>query len=543
MQPSKENIDLILSQFKKKDYTNALNSSLIITNKYPKYQQGWKILAALYIEMGNYLQAIEANKIAIDLVPDDAIAYYNNGIALTLSDKLIEAIYAYEKAISLKPNYLEAYNNLGILYTKIGEFVTARDILAKAISLRPNINTYNNLGNVYEKINNNEQAIFCYEKTISLDKNYYQGYFNLGNIYSNIGNVDDAILNFEKSISINLNYAEGHRQLSLLKNYSTNDKHLKTLYNVYNQKNISEFQKCNISFALGKANEDLGEYKKSLSFYHEANSIRKRLLNYNINQDIQLFSQLKNSFSTYKNIKVENKNNISSLPIFVLGMPRSGTTLIEQIISSHSEVFGAGELSFIGNQGSALALNNLQPKLEQFKNLKNKYSNHLKILSSGHKYVIDKMPSNFRYIGLIKVLFPDAKIIHVKRNSAATCWSIYKKYFISKNLGFCYSLTDIVYYYNLYKNLMDFWYEQIIDINVYNLDYDELTKNQENEIKKLISYLDLKWEEECLYPHSNKRSIETASKHQVRKEIYKNSSNDWLKYKPFLDGLLDSIDK
>ena len=543
MQPSKDHINFILNKFKNKEYPKALKLSLDITNVFPKYQQGWKILAAIYIEMGNYSQALEANKISIKLVPNDASAYFNYGITLTLSEKLIEAINAYNKAIYLKPNYIEALNNLGILYNKIEEFNKARDIFIKIVSIRPNITTYTNLGNVYKNIKNNEEAIACYKKAISIDKNYYQGYFNLGIIYTSIGKIDDAIINFEKSIFLNPNYAEAHRQLSLLKKYSLNDEHLKYLLKFYNKNGISDFHKCNISFALGKANEDLGDYNKSLFFYHEANSLRKKLLNYHINQDIRLFSQIKNSFSSYKNIKIDDKIKSSPYPIFVLGMPRSGTTLIEQIISSHSMVYGAGEISFIGNHGSSLALNKLESKLDYFVNFKKKYLDRLMNLSSKHKYVVDKMPSNFIYIGLIKVVFPNAKIVHVKRDPAATCWSNYKKYFISKNLGYCYSLTDIVEYYKLYKNLMDFWNDQIKNINIYELDYDHLTNNQEKEIKKLISYLDLEWEEKCLYPHFNRRNIDTASKHQVRKEIYNDSSKDWLNYKPYLNGLLDNIYK
>ena len=542
MQPSKEHVNFILNKFKNKEYPKALKLSLEITNVFPKYQQGWKILAAIYIEMGNYSQAIEANKISIQLVPNDASAYFNYGISLTLSAKLIEAIHAYNQAISLKPDYIEALNNLGILYNKIEEFNKARDIFTKIVSIRPNINTYTNLGNVYKNIKKNEEAIACYKKAISLDKNYYQGYFNLGIIYTSIGKIDEAIFNFEKSIFLNPNYAEAHRQLSLLKKYSLNDVHLKKLLKFYNQVDISDFNKCNISFALGKANEDLKDYKKSLFFYHEANSLRKRILNYNINQDIKIFSQIKNSFLLYKKIKIDEINP-SPNPIFVLGLPRSGTTLIEQIISSHSKVYGAGEISFIGNHGSPLALNNHELKLDYFVNFRNKYLDYIKNLSSKHKYVVDKMPSNFRYIGLIKVVFPNAKIVHVKRDPAATCWSNYKKYFISNNLGYCYNLTDIVEYYKLYKNLMNFWNDQIKNINIYELDYDQLTNNQENEIKKLISYLNLEWEEECLNPHFNTRNVETASKQQVRREIYKDSSKDWLNYKPYLNGLLDNIEK
>jgi len=151
------------------------------------------------------------------------------------------------------------------------------------------------------------------------------------------------------------------------------------------------------------------------------------------------------------------------------------------------------------------------------------------------------MPQNFRYIGLLAAAFPEAKIVHVKRNPAAVCWANYKQYFISKNMGFCYALDDIISYYRLYENLMEFWGSSLSK-RIYHLDYELLTVNQKDETQKLIDYLGLDWNEECLSPQNNTRSVTTVSNIQVREKVYQGSSQQWKKYKPFLNSMLDFLD-
>jgi hypothetical protein len=150
------------------------------------------------------------------------------------------------------------------------------------------------------------------------------------------------------------------------------------------------------------------------------------------------------------------------------------------------------------------------------------------------------MPQNFLYIGLLTAAFPEAKIVHVKRNPAAVCWANYKTYFVSNNIGYCYALEDLVSYHGLYENLMEFW-EKSLGQKIYHLDYERLTVNQESETRQLIDYLGLDWDEKCLTPEHNTRSVATASNLQVRKKLYHGSSEQWQKYKPFLHGALDEL--
>ena len=232
--------------------------------------------------------------------------------------------------------------------------------------------------------------------------------------------------------------------------------------------------------------------------------------------------------------------SIEITPVFILGMPRSGTTLVEQIISSHSEVFGAGELKYVEKFGKELVVDATFVNTTAISEFRESYFSEVSKLSNGKYVITDKMPQNFRFIPLICAAFPEAKIIHLQRNAAATCWSNYKQYFISKKLGYCYDLKDLVAYYNLYTEMMKVWQSQYGE-RIYNLNYEQLTNDQEDQTRKLIKHLGLNWEEACLSPHKNKRSVRTASQQQVRKKVYQGSSHAWRKYEPFLNGAFDSL--
>jgi hypothetical protein len=222
-------------------------------------------------------------------------------------------------------------------------------------------------------------------------------------------------------------------------------------------------------------------------------------------------------------------------------MPRSGTTLVEQIVSSHTEITGAGELPYVSQFGINLAAGITAPTVEAVSEFRERYLAQLSKRAEGQAFVTDKMPQNFRFIALICAAFPEAKIIHVQRNAEATCWSNFKQYFVSKDLGYSYNLSDTVRYYGLYKELMHLWYQSYSD-RIYYLDYDKLTDDQEPETRRLIDYLELNWENACMAPQKNKRSVKTASQQQIRQKVYTGSSQAWRKYKPFLDGVFDGLE-
>ena len=408
----------------------------------------------------------------------------------------------------MKPDYAEAHSNLGITLKELG---------------RP------------------DEALASCRQAIALKPDFAEAHSNLGITLKELGRPDEALASYNQAIALKPDFAEAHRMLTSMKKFDAQDEQYSEMLGLYLNEDISEEQRCHINFGLAKTYEDLGNFKQAYTHYVEGNVLRKKHLNYDINQDVELFKQLQSSYPKIEKNSLESKKFPKNLiPIFIVGMPRSGTTLVEQIVSSHSKVTGAGELNFAKQFGATIATGITEVNNESLLNFRGKYLDKLKYVSNGNLIVIDKMPQNFRYIGLLTAAFPEAKIIHVKRNPAAVCWANYKQYFGSKSIDYCYAIDDIINYHKLYENLMDFWTNTLSN-RIYKLDYEQLTVNQESETRQLIDYLDLDWDENCLSPQNNTRRVATASSLQVRQKVYQGSSEQWKKYQPFLNGALDGF--
>ena len=397
------------------------------------------------------------------------------------------------------------------------------------------------LGAVLGATGRKSEAVDANQKAVALSPQDAEAHSNLGITLKELGRLDEAEASYNQAIALKPDLADAHRNLTLMKKFDAQDEQYSKMQELYLDKNISEEQRCHINFGLAKACEDLGDFEQAFAHYSEGNMQRKKLLNYDINKDVERFRKIKSNYPqiAYNSLEPE-KFSKDLMPIFIVGMPRSGTTLVEQIISSHSKVTGAGELAFAAQFGEAIATGITEANNESLLNFRSKYLTKLKSVSNENLIITDKMPQNFRYIGLLAAAFPEAKIIHVKRNPAAVCWSNYKQYFVSKNIGYCYAIDDVISYHKLYENLMDFWINTLSN-RIYKLDYELLTVNQEIETRQLIEYLGLDWDEKCLSPQNNMRSVATASNVQVRKEVYRGSSEQWRKYQPFLNGALDGF--
>ena len=494
-------------------------------------------LGVLLRELGRLDESESALRKAIITKADFAGALNNLGITLQEMGKLDEAEKNLRQAIVLKPEFADAYYNLGITLKKSKRIDEAEVFYRQAIELNPGyIKAHINLGIALKEMGRPEEAEVTFRKAIALNPEYAEAFNNLGIALKGLGRLEEAEANFRKAIALNPNCAKNHLNLTLMKNFKSKDEQFFNMHELYLNKNIPEEERCHINFGLAKAYEDLGDFRQAFKHFSEGNALRKKLLGYEINQDIELFEHIKSSYEQIKKSSLENEKLEENLmPIFIVGMPRSGTTLVEQIISSHLKVTGAGELSFISQFGQSIATGFSDTNSQVLLNLRHKYLTKLKKVSNGNNVVTDKLPQNFLYIGLIATAFPEAKIVHVKRDRAAVCWANYKQYFNSKGLGYSYGLDEVISYHQLYQDLMKFWMNSLSK-RIHNLDYELLTVDQENVTRSLIDYLGLGWDEKCLTPQNNQRNIKTASDIQVRKKVYQGSSQQWKKYEPFLNG-------
>jgi len=348
--------------------------------------------------------------------------------------------------------------------------------------------------------------------------------------YKNIGDFKKAKLYFYKSIKLTPNYFQAHRNLSSLITYTVEHAHLIEMQLLYKDHNNN----VDLNFALSKAYKDINEKKKYFTHLEFANKNIKKQLHYKVKEEKINFSRIKLIFSNPNLKKIFFDDQILS-PIFILGLPRSGTTLVENIISSHSTVHAAGELDILQNWGQQRLINNNNSPITEDDILKCRqyYLKNISNLDKNILHITDKMPLNFLWIGLIFNCFPDAKVIHLIRNPVATCWSLFNTYFSAHGNSFSYSQCDIFEYYNLYLDLMKHW-ESIYPNKIFNLDYENLVINSKIEIKKILNYCMLKKEKSCFNPHLNNRQVSTASSLQVRKKIYGGSNNNWKIYKDYI---------
>ncbi len=498
-------------------------------------------IANLYLELQNPAEAIAHYDRAIALQPSHAEAYNNRGNAMKLLLRMEEALASYDMAIALNPVSALSHNNRGSVLKDMGRNDEALICFDRALELDPDYaNAHNNRGTILSSLDRLGEALTAFDKAIKLDPAFVNSYCNRGSTLKNLGRMDDAISDFTKSIELQADSAPAYRLLSLVHTYSGGESQISDMLRIYESNMSSLDDRCQICFALAKVYEDIGELQKSFKFLVEGNSLRKKILRYDIAQDRELFDSIYNSFGLIQKQTLDIQSHYPAvIPIFIVGMPRSGTSLVEQIISNHSLVEGAGELPFVRQYGFDLATGTIPISQDGINEFRSRYLRALSFISKGKPCVTDKMPHNFLFIGLIRTAFPEAKLIHVKRNPPAVCWSNFRTYFSSENLGYSNDLKDIVAFYGLYKNLMAHW-SRLYQDHIFELDYDRLTRDPESESRRLIKYLSLDWEQACLSPHLNRRIVKTASQQQVRKPIYSDSSSSWRKYESFLSGIFES---
>ena len=541
--PPQDQLQSLINLYSQGQLQRALKQAETLVQQFPQSATLFNIQGAALKGLGQFDASVEAYNKALSIKPDYAEAYNNMGNALKEQGKLEEAIEAYNKALAIKPDYADAYNNMGNALQEQGKLEEAIEAYNKALAIKPDhADAYNNMGATLKEQGKLEEAIEAYNKALAIKPDYADAYNSMGITLKDQGKLEEAIEAYNKALAIKPDYAEAHRHLSILTKYTPDTAQISEVAALLQQAVINDSDRCNLLYTNAKMQEDLGDLNSAYASYVAGGGLRQKLLKYEFKQDEHLFDQIKRTAPKFKDVaRSAASETITHTPIFILGMPRSGTTLVEQIVSSHTEVTGAGELSYVSQFGTKLVAGLTTPTSEAVSVFRERYLTELAKRAEGQAFATDKMPQNFKYIALICAAFPEAKIVHVQRNAEATCWSNFKHYFASKGLGYSYSLRDTVAYYGLYKDLMHFW-SQSYSERIYHLDYDKLTEDQEPETSSLIEYLGLNWEDACLSPQNNKRSVKTASQQQVRKKVYKGSSQAWRKYEPFLGGAFDELE-
>jgi tetratricopeptide (TPR) repeat protein len=397
-----------------------------------------------------------------------------------------------------------------------------------------------------------EKAITCILRAIDLSKNVPEDYyFNLGNFYHSIGELQKAQDNFEHFIQLKKDSGIGHQALSsIIKYKDPNNQHLKSMNELFLASDHNDDDKMFLSYALSKAFDDLKDTARSFYFLEIANTIKRKKVKFSISTVQSQFNAIKKIFSNPKIIDLVSKARADSncKPIFIVGMPRSGTTLVEQIISSHSKVKSTGESmilpGLIKKHFPETDLNKFEHSVLQVtdQKIKNFKDDYLQAAFSkfDERLLTDKLPFNFIFIGFVKLFLPQAKIIHCSRNKYATCLSILKNYFDNDLLGFAYDQTELAQYYKLYYEMMNFWDSKFPN-SFFTVEYERLIGNFDETTKKLIDYCDLEWEDSCKKFYKNSNPVVTVSTTQVRQNIYNTSVDSWKEYSPLISRMIKEL--
>ncbi len=515
----------------------------------PTFAEAYFNRGKLLRELGRIDEAVSSLEKAIQLKPDYAEAYSNLGNSLKDMGRLEDALDCLNSAIEIHPGLAEAYNSRGTLFKEAGQLEEALGDYQQAIELNPDYaEPYNNGASVLKNLGRADESMDYYNRAITINPDYAEAYNNRGNLLKEIGQTEEALGDYQRAIGLKPDYTEPYYHAIMLEKSGINEALITAMEGLYYDSVGSD--RKHLCFALAMAYEQIEEYDRSFDYLQEGNRIQKEVLGYSIDQDIHLFQTIKTIFdgeSSYVELPKVEPTTIR--PIFILGMPRSGTSLVEQILASHSKVFGAGELNTMGelvgpilstalNQSSSHQAGLLSAS--EIERIQRGYLTALAGLNATEPVITDKMPLNFRWIGFILSAFPNARIVHVNREPIATCWSIYKHYFSAGGNGYGYDQSDLAQFYQLYTDLISYWH-QWFPGRIYELSYEALTENQERESRKLLDYCGLEWEQRCLEFYKTKRIVKTASATQVRKKIYQGSSQVWLKYEAYLRPLIDGL--
>ncbi len=384
----------------------------------------------------------------------------------------------------------------------------------------------------------NEEAIALITGAIRINPNASSFHHNIAGIYRRLGDIAEAERQFREAIRLKPDYGEAYQGLAEVVEFSKDDPLLTQLLEQLDRDDLDQQIKCYFHFAAGKIYDDIGAFERAFQHYQQGNAAAGREFDSAAHRQ-----RIKDTLYVYSHDYLQRRGvmgNDSEIPVFVVGMPRSGTTLLEQILASHSSVHGAGELNDLKavakttqEFGSAnVPYPNCIPQLSSasLRRLASTYLNRVKLLANDKKItrIVDKHPLNFQFLGLIFDMFPKAKVIHTRRDPLDTCLSCFFQNF-TKGQDYSFDLKQLAHFYNDYKRLMEHW-DALYPGRILALDYESLIADQEAESRRMIAFCNLDWEDGCLAFHKTERVVKTASFMQVRQPIYKSSEGRWRRY-------------
>jgi tetratricopeptide (TPR) repeat protein len=495
------------------------------------------------LEVGRVPDAIAALQRAVASDPRYADAYFRLGIAFEKLGNIGEAIVAYDRATKLLPSLTEAWFRAGALAYTLGHRNEAIGCFRRAAAAGGN--SFSRLGKARALLieDRNQEAELALRETLAADPMNAMTYDLLGNLHSDFGRFDQARACFERAIAIAPLLAGSYYDLVRCRPVTSNDDGLlQAMQAALATPGLEAGQRLRLHLAIGKAAEDLGDYALAMQHFDAADAVRRGSVSFDSAAFSTEIDRLIARCTPELMARAPELGSPDATPVLIIGMPRSGTTLVEQIVSMHPEVGAGGELHFWNQRGAewhrSVAAGNETPFLAK---AAADYLGVLRAIAPRAARVTDKMPFNFLWAGLIHMAFPRATIIHCRRVAIDTALSIHQTHF-RPGLAFPTGGAELVAYFRDYQRLIDHWRSVLPADRLIEVDYEDLTRAPEPVIRRIIAACGLAWDDACLRPESNPRAVNTPSKWQARQPIYRTSVARWRRYEPWLGPLRALVD-
>jgi len=548
------------------DAHNSLGNALAALNRHtqaashyrraleirPNYGEAHNNLGNVLVALNLHQEAIEHYRIALALSPSSCETLNNLGSALLVLKRREEALTLFEQALAIRPELAETANNIGTALTAMERHADAVPHFWSALALKPNFAiASSNLGAALLQLNQVDEAVACFDRALAINPDVAAAHHGLGNAYVALGRIAEAQQAFDRAVTLEPRNPEFYRGFAEAASMRAEDPHFLSMQDLERDiDSLSVDHQTELHFALAKAYADVKQFDRSFRHLLAGNALKRREVDYDEVVELELLRRLRVVFTPDLIRRMGDAGEPSKVPVFIVGMPRSGTTLVEQMLASHLRVFGAGELmdfqraaaAICEPPGAAIPYPEMLPAMsgQDLRRLGARYLAGVTTKAPEADRITDKMPANFRLVGLIHLALPNARIIHVRRDPLDTCVSCFSKLF-SGQQPFTYDLGELGRYYRAYETLMAHWRRVLPEGVMLEVQYEDLVAEFEVQARRIVAYCGLEWDERCLSFHETQRPVRTASAAQVRQPLYRSSLRRWRAYEPWLGPLLDAL--
>ena len=508
----------------------------------------WSGRGAALVQTGRAEEALESFQRAIALRPQDGGLLFNLGMALMVLARFEAALESFDRAVAIKPDHADAWNNRGNSLKALNRVDEALASFERAAALNPReAGIHLNCGLALTDLGRFEEVLGAFDRALAINPAYAEAINNRGLVLQYLGRADEARSAYTTALQIDPTMAAAYLNLAAMVKFTPDDPRMAAMDALRSRPEVLDTtSRVQLEFALAKANEDLGRYERSFEHLVRGNQLHRGRIHYDEAEELGFFDRIQAIFTEDRLRTLETTGAADPLrtPIFILGMPRSGSTLIEQILASHPRVYGAGEVaafhvaikSVSAVRGAAYPELALDLDAEALSRIGASYTAQLGERAGSATHITDKLPSNYYNVGLIHAALPGARIIHTVRDPLDTCFSRFAKLFIDEQ-AYCYDLAELGRYHRRYELLMAHWRRVLPAGAMLDVHYEDVVDDLEGQARRLVAYCGLEWDDRCLSFYDAARPVKTPSALQVRQPIYRSAVGRAAPFDRFLGPL------